>query len=210
MRQKVDNNCVACHMPNRQTRTVEHIAFTDHSIPRRQVSAEPRGTDRSLESFWNTATDPRDLALAYAVVAPTEPAVRPKALELLQRAAANAPEDVPVLAQLAQFYDKMGQEEKALALCERILRLDPTHVPSATNLGIYYMKRGRSPEAISLWQNALTRNPGFTSARMNLAVALYRSGDTEAAEAAILKALEYDPDLDLARRLLAEIQAIRR
>ena len=209
-RRKVENNCVGCHMPNRQTRAVEHVAFTDHSIPRRQVSSSAPIANRSLVSFWNTEADPRDLALAYAVVAPTEPGVRPHALALLQKAETGAPEDVAVLAQLAQFHDKMGQEDKALALYQRILRIDPAHVAAATNLGIYYMKRGRPQGAISLWRNVLARNPGFTSARMNLAVALYRSGEMGAAESTIFKALEYDPDLDLARKLLAEIQAIRR
>ena len=209
-RQKAGNNCVGCHMPNRQARTLEHVAFTDHSIPRGQASPAAHGANRSLVPFWNTRADLRDLALAYAVVAPTEPAVRPDALALLQKAEASAPEDVAVLAQLAQFHDRMGQEDKALALCERILRIDPAHLASATNLGIYYMKRGRTQEAISLWRNALTRNPGLTSARMNLAVALYRSGELNAAEATIREALEYDPDLDVARKLLAEIQAIRR
>ena len=209
-RRKVENDCVDCHMPNRQTRAVEHVAFTDHSIPRRQASSSAPIANRSLVSFWKTGADLRDLALAYAVVAPTEPGVRPHALELLQKAETSAPEDVAVLAQLAQFHDKMGQEDKALALYQRILRIDPAHVAAATNLGIYYMKRGRPQEAISLWRNVLTRNPGFTSARMNLAVALYHSGEMGAAESTIRKALEYDPDLDLARKLLAEIQAIRR
>jgi tetratricopeptide (TPR) repeat protein len=198
-------------MPNRQTQTVEHIAFTDHSIPRRPVDAGTRMANQSLVPFWNSAVaDLRDLALAYAVVAPTEPTARPRALELLQRAEAVSPQDVAVLAQLAQIYDRMGQEDKATALCERIVRIDPAQIAAATNLGSYYMKRGRAQEAISLWRNALTRNPGLTSARINLGVAQYRSGDAIASEATILKALEYDPDLDVAKRLLAEIQANRK
>ena len=192
-------------MPNRQTRSVDHLAYTDHSIARRPGAAPASGSERRLISFRHAPTSERDLALGYAVVAPTEPAIRPRALELLERAAAASPNDIPILAQLAQFYDRLGREDDALALCERLLKLDPTHTAAAVNLGIYRMKRGRSAEAIKLWESALQRQPGLTGARMNLAVAYYRAGNAAAAEAALRKALEYEPDLEAARRMLAEL-----
>ena len=198
-------DCAGCHMPNRQTRSVDHLAYTDHSIARRPGAAPASGSERRLISFRHAPTSERDLALGYAVVAPTEPAIRPRALELLERAAAASPNDIPILAQLAQFYDRLGREDDALALCERLLKLDPTHTAAAVNLGIYRMKRGRSAEAIKLWESALQRQPGLTGARMNLAVAYYRAGNAAAAEAALRKALEYEPDLEAARRMLAEL-----
>ena len=104
---------------------------------------EPLPQERRLEDFWKNQADDRDLALGYAVVAPAEPSVRPRALELLERAAAKNPIDVPILAQLAQFYDRLDREEQAMAVCERLLRLDGSQTGAAVNLGIYRMKRGR-------------------------------------------------------------------
>lgn len=202
-------DCAGCHMPNRPTRSVDHLAYTDHSIARRPGSPLPTGTDRRLTNFWKGPSSERDLALGYAVVAPTEPSIRPHALDLLERAAAASPNDLPILAQLAQFYDRLGREDEALALCERLLKLEPTHTAAAVNLGIYRMKHGRPAEAIKLWEAALQRQPGLTGARMNLAVAYYRAGNLAAAEAALRKALDYEPDLDAARRMLAELQAAK-
>jgi hypothetical protein len=211
VRRKLSDDCAGCHMPKSPTQNMEHIAFTDHAIPRRPGSAAaPRGNVRELVSFFGKAADGRDLALAYAIVAATEPAVRGRALELLKNAESAAPDDIPVLSQLAQFYDRLGDEEKAMDLCERISRLDPANHAAATNLAIYWIKRGRAKEAITLWENALMRNPGLTGARINLAVAEYRAGNGAAAETAARKALEYDPDNDFARKLLYEIRGAAR
>jgi len=136
--------------------------------------------------------------------------VRGRALELLKNAESAAPNDIPVLSQLAQFYDRLGDEEKAMELCERITRLDAANHAAATNLAIYWIKRGRAKEAIALWENVLMRNPGLTGARINLAVAEYRAGNATAAEAGVRKALEYDPDNDFARKLLYEIRGAAR
>ena len=203
------NDCAGCHLPKRQTRSVDHLAYTDHSIARRPGGSEPLQPERQLESFWKNQADDRDLALGYAVVAPMEPSVRQRTLELLEVAAKKNPNDVPILAQLAQFYDRLGREEQAMTVCERLVRLDGTQTGAMVNLGIYRMKRGRAAEAITLWEGALLRNPGLTGARMNLAVAKYRAGDRAAAESALLKALEYEPDLEDARRLLLEIRATK-
>jgi tetratricopeptide (TPR) repeat protein len=210
-RRAAGDDCAGCHMPRSQTADVEHVVFTDHAIPKRQVRSAPAGaTGHSLQSFWKTETDERDLALGYAAAASTDPSVRSEALQRLQKAASRGPQDLPVLSQLAQFYDRMGEEEKALALCEQIVRADPSNTAAAVNLAIYYIKRGRAKEAAGLWEKSLSRNPALTGARVNLAVAQYRSGDAAAAQASLLKALAYDPDLEVARKLLSEIQAARK
>jgi len=210
-RRTASDDCVGCHMPRSQTAGGEHVVFTDHAIPRRRGSSGQRvATGHSLHSFWKTATDERDLALGYAAAAVSEPGVRKQALQLLQKAESRNPQDTPVLSQLAQFYDHMGEEENAMALCERIVAADPSNTAAAVNLGIYWIKRGRARDAMSLWEKALLRNPAMTGARINLAVAQYRSGNAAAAELTVLKALEYDPDQEFARKLLSEIRASRR
>jgi predicted CXXCH cytochrome family protein len=210
-RRKAQNDCIGCHMPKGQVRDTEHAVFTDHTIPRRQRHAtDAAGSERSLATFWKTAVEERDLGLAYATVAGSDSALRRRAFDLLRKAEARDPKDILVLAQLAQFYDQLGDEDSAMALSERVIRLDPEQVAVAVNLGTYYIKRGRAREAMRLWTDALSRNPGLTSVRMNLAVAQYQAGDAAAAEATVVKLLEYDPDQETARQLLSEIRAARR
>lgn len=207
VRQQAADNCVGCHMPSSQSPGLDHVAFTDHSIPRRpQAPAPPKGETPVLTSFW-TGSDERDEALAYSVIAMTEPAVRARAFRSLQKAAAQNPKDVAVLAQLAQFYDRTGAEDKAMEICEQVLQLDPSQTAAAVNLGTYYVKRGKTREAIDLWQGALKRNPGLSTARVNMAVAQFQNGQVAEAGQSLRKALEFDPDLDVAHRMLNQITA---
>jgi tetratricopeptide (TPR) repeat protein len=208
LRNSNGDDCASCHMPKAQSRTVDHVAFTDHSIPRnREAAAQPGSQVPELVPFAGTTASDRDLALAYAVIAPGEPAVRQRAFALLQKAEAQNPKDLAIVSQLAHFYDRMGNEEKAMELTERIVAADPSNTAAAVNLGTYLVKRGRAREAIDVWRKALARNPALTGARLNLAVALYRAGDLAAAAASVEQAMEYDPDNEVARKLRAEIRS---
>jgi hypothetical protein len=199
-RQAAGGDCLACHMPKRSQQSSEHLAFTDHAIPRRPGKGEAA---KKLRPFWESSD--RDLALAYAVVAPAEPAARQEAFDRMVREEVRHPRDVPLLSQLAQFYDRMGREEDAATLCERILALDPDHTAALVNLGIYRVKRQRVEEAMTLWRKALARNPAMTAARVNLGVAQYQSGHRDEARATFSEALKWDPGSAAARRMLDEI-----
>ncbi|MGH9666170.1 MAG: tetratricopeptide repeat protein, partial [Bryobacteraceae bacterium] len=210
-RRQAQDDCAGCHMPKSRIRDTEHAVFTDHTIPRRErrATGSPTG-ERSLTSFWKTQVDERDLALAYAKEAETDAGLRQRAYDLLRKAEVRDPGDMMVLAQLAQLYDRAGNEDRAMALCERVVRLDAANVAAAVNLGTYYVKRGRAREAMRLWANALSRSPALTGVSMNLAVAQYQTGEPAAAEATLQRALEFDPDSDTAKKLLAEIRNSRR
>ena len=208
VRRKRQDDCRACHMPQRPVRETEHAVFTDHSIPRRSPrAASASGAAPSLSPFWDTPITERDLGLAYAMAAAGDPALRGRARELLEKSEKKDGNDVLVLTQLAQLYDAMGQEDRAMAFSERVVRLDPSQAAITVNLGTYYMKRGRAEDAMRLWTAALTHNPSLTDARINLAVAQYRTGQPAAAEATLREALRYDPDAEIAQKMLAEIRA---
>ncbi|MBL8213067.1 MAG: tetratricopeptide repeat protein [Bryobacterales bacterium] len=199
-------DCAGCHMPKGPSRTVDHLAFTDHAIPRKPGVPLTEGDKSELVSFWRNTPEVRDLALGYSVVAPTVAAVRPRTLQLLQKAEAENPKDVPVLAQLATFYERMRRGAQAAELTERIYTLDPNHQATLVNLGSERAKQGRLPEAIALWKKALLRNPALTPARVNLAVALYQSGEKEQARRELETALVWDPGSEQAQRLLDEMR----
>ena len=207
VRNRNGDDCAACHMPKTKSRTVDHIAFTDHAIhrvSRPTVAVLPAVTE--LVPFANATVTERDRALAYAAVAPQETAARSQAFTLLRQAEAKDPKDLAIASHLATFYDRMGDEEKALTLFSRIIAADPSNTTAAVNVGAYLVKRGRLEEAIALWRKAIALNPALNGARLNLAVALYRSNNLADAETVLEQALEYDPDNQFARQLLTEIR----
>ncbi len=199
-------DCAGCHMPKGPSRTVDHLAFTDHAIPRKPGTPLAEGDKSELVSFWRNTPELRDLALGYSVVAPAVAAVRPRTLQLLQKAEAGDPRDVPVLAQLALFYERMRRGALAAELTERIYALDPDHPSTLVNLGSERAKQGRLAEAIALWKKALLRNPALTPARVNMAVALYQSGEKEQGRRELQIALDWDPGSEQARLLLEEMR----
>lgn len=203
-RARNNDKCQGCHMPASEVRDAEHAVYTDHSIPRLPRTRPEASSSKELVPFLKGApADARDLALAYAVTALIEPAVRRRAFELLRAAAANDPADLAVAAQLAQFYDRTGQPAEALPLYERVVAGDPANTAALINLGTLYAQAGRLPDAAALWQKALTRNPALTQARMNLAVAQIRQGDRDAGIESLRRALEWDPENPAVARMLA-------
>lgn len=198
--------CITCHMPKRApTRSIEHLAFTDHSIPRRPTPPTGLPSTGTLKEFWTGLSNPRDTAMAYAAAAVSSPHLRPSAYAQLQAAAPANPKDVPLLAQLAQFHERMGRQEPATTLYTQILTLDPTHPAAAINLGTALIRQGKSAEAIALWLRALANNPGLIGARLNLAVAQFQSGDRLAARKSLLQVLDYEPNHPTARQMLNQI-----
>lgn len=196
--------CIGCHMP-KASASLEHLVFTDHAIPRRPTPAAAPPPITALREFWSGAAAPRDTALAYATAAATSPALRMEAYRLLQAAAPAGSRDVALLAQLAQFHERMGKPDQATALWERILTIDPGHSTAAVNLGIVRIRAGRRAEAIALWKKALARNPAQTGVYLNLAVAHYQAGEREAARATLQTLLDLEPEHPAARRMLAQM-----
>ena len=196
-RRAESDNCQTCHMPKSGVRDVEHAVYSDHSIPKLPNRAPERESARTntLVPFWaHTLPDPRDQAVALSVAALTEPAVRKEAFERLRAAAATDPKDLAVAAQLAQFYDRMGNSAAALPLLEKVVAAGASTTAQLVNLGTLYAQAGRIQEAKEAWEKALSRNPAQTGARLNLAVAQLREGDRDAARATLRLALHYDPD----------------
>jgi hypothetical protein len=201
------DDCTACHMPKGRSQEGEHVAFTDHGIPRRAgVGMKAASGERELKAYWPGVLSERDLAIAYAGVGMEEPEARPRALELLEKVEARAGSDVAVLSQLGQYYDALGQGDQAQALYERVLKIDPAHVAAGANVGVYWAQRGRMADAVALWEKIAQKNPAMASVGLNLAVAQYRSGRKEAALATLERLLRFQPDSETARRLLAEMK----
>jgi hypothetical protein len=208
--------CASCHMPRSEVRTVQHAVFTDHSIPRQpapsagtQEEGVPR--DAVLALFWGGEPADRELGLAWASVALRENnrAWGMRAFELLRKASREHPSDGKVALQLAQIYDRMGNEAEACRLYAAAVEVDRSQPAALVNLGGCLAREGRIPESIQLWQEALGRSPGLEGARINMAVAQYRSGDAAAAKATLQEALTLNPASRRAAELQKEIEQAR-
>lgn len=137
-----EENCITCHMPKTATREGEHVAYTDHTIPRKPGQKR----DRKLQVFPGTEASERDWALAF------------NRREGLEKAAQQ--NDIAAIAALAQLTNTP-------ALYERLQQLDPNH-PALANLGVHRALQGRLPEAIEIWQRIFTRYPWMSEVGINL------------------------------------------
>ncbi|HEU0120138.1 MAG TPA: tetratricopeptide repeat protein [Bryobacteraceae bacterium] len=193
------NGCTGCHMPKSAGESVAHLVFTDHAIPRRPATGLGATQGQGLKEFWTGQADARDTAIAYAVAGAAG------AYERLQAAAVAHPQDIAVLAQLAQQHEARGEEAAAAEIYQRILQKDPGHPIAATNWGAYQIRQGRPKEAMALWLRALSRQPSLIGARLNLAVAQYQSGDIPAARKSLETVLDYEPAHPAARQMLDQL-----
>jgi len=201
------DDCAACHMPKSTAADAQHVVYTDHSIPRRPRKETVVAASADLVPFAQAAADPRDLALAYAIVASrtSKPADQNRAIALLEPVERHSPEDVEVLLYLAELYRNTSRPDAAIPLYRRAMQLDKTQVTASVGLGGILMERGDFAGAISLWQDALARNGGLPFVRVNLAMAQWRSGDPEGAESTLRKAIELSPAFPPALELMEQL-----
>jgi hypothetical protein len=202
-------NCIACHMPRNTTLDAEHVVQTDHSIPRRPrtLPAGRPDPDAPLVPFGGATAGPRELGLAYAILAVREnnKTYADRAFNLLGEAFKTNPEDPQTLSYLADLYKKRHDDGRALELYRTLHLVDPTDSGASAALGAYAMESGDLDSAIALWIDALSRNPALLLVRANLANALIRKHRPADARAVLLKALEFNPSFAAARNLLKTI-----
>ena len=198
-------NCTGCHMPRLPARTVQHAAFTDHSIPRRPQPLPELPRDVALAPFEGFDGADRELGLAYASVAlkDNNRAWGMRAFELLSK----APSDLKVDAQLAQLYDRMGRDQQACRLYAQVYSTAGADSwAAAVNHGICLANEGKSEESIRIWQAALHQRPALESARVNLAVALFRTGHTAEATSLLKDGLRFNPASTRIAQLLRDMR----
>jgi Tfp pilus assembly protein PilF len=200
-------NCTTCHMPKSTVVDAQHVVYTDHSIPRRpRPAGAPIATE--LVAFPGYSTDPRDLALAYAISAARQDRTaveRPRAQSMLEVALRDHPDDPELLLYLAEIYRNTGKPDQAIPLYQRAMRLDPAQLTASVGLGGILMERSQFADAIPLWEDALAKDAGLVLVRTNLAMAYWQSGDLQSAERHLRKAIELAPGLAAPADLLKKL-----
>jgi tetratricopeptide (TPR) repeat protein len=116
-----------------------------------------------------------------------------RARQLLARAAASAPTDIPVLTAFATLLHDLGDPRPALDVFLRILALNPTLHEVWNAAGICFQETAQPASAIEFYLRALSLSPDFPDAHSNLASVLIHEGDTAAAIDHLHHALRINP-----------------
>jgi Tetratricopeptide repeat/Cytochrome c554 and c-prime len=205
------DNCVGCHMPSTRVADADHVVYTDHSIPKRAVPRDQKpAADAPLIAFGGADAPPRDLGLAYAIVALREQnaAYSARAFDLLREAERKNPDDAQTLSYLADLYKTRKDDENAAKFYQRLYAVDKSQSAAPMNLGAYQMEQGHDKEAIRLFMKALQISPALGLVRLNLAVALVRTGKPAEARSVLEKAVEFNPSFKPARELLDRLSSV--
>ena len=164
-------------------------------------------SDAPLIAFGAAAAGPRELGLAYAIVALRERNSRysDRAFVLLAEALRKDPADPQTLSYLADLYKSRKNDAVALDLYRRLYAADPGQSVAPMNLGAAQMEQGNNAEAVRLFEAALRISPALVLVRLDLAVALIRMGNPAGARRVLEKALGFNPDFAPARDLLRRL-----
>ena len=107
-----------------------------------------------------------------------------EALEFLQKAQAENPNDVAAHNNLGKVFDGLGRWKESVASFERALRLDPRDDAALCNIGIAETWLGRAEASERHIRQSLAVNPASHATWSALGYALYHQGRSREAEAA--------------------------
>jgi Flp pilus assembly protein TadD len=112
----------------------------------------------------------------------------------LERSLELEPGVRPVLNNLGDVWQELGQPAKAVVCFQQALALKPGDAATLNNLGNALILSGHVPEGIAQLETALRLDPAASATRANLANALARSGRMPEAAACFASLLQARPD----------------
>ncbi len=121
------------------------------------------------------AADPKDFdALHLGGVVALSQGDHNRALELIQNAVTQRPQDAQAQQNLGALYARLGRLGDAEACFRRALAIDPNLVDANSNLGLALANQSRHGEAIVFYRKALAREPRHAETWSRLGLALAR------------------------------------
>ena len=112
----------------------------------------------TLSSFFA-----KNIALIYIQEGQDE-----KAIEAIQDAKAENPDNIALLQAEADVYYRMGNKEKYNELMQEMVKKNPNDPNVYYNLGVTAAELGDNEKAIEYYKQALEIDPEMTNARMKL------------------------------------------
>ncbi len=116
-----------------------------------------------------------------------------RAVQLLSKAAAGAPDAAHILCDLGNASKAAGRFDDAIRTLARVTELLPASPEAQSNLGAAYNAAGRAEEAVACFERALSSRPGNAEFLFNLGNGLLAAGRLEEAETALGRAADADP-----------------
>jgi len=95
-----------------------------------------------------------------------------KAIQAIQDAKKESPDDINLILSEANIYYKMGETEKFKALLEKATEMDPNNAELQYNLGVISGESGDIEGAKKYYQKTIELNPNYTNAYINMAVTI--------------------------------------
>ena len=117
-----------------------------------------------------------------------------EAAELLEKVAAEDPENVEVRFNLAYAYSELKQNSKAIEHYQKVVEIKPDLVSARMNLGILLISEERTAEAVPHFQVVAEARPEDFAPQLYHAHALLNSGDPERAIKPYERAVRLNPN----------------
>jgi hypothetical protein len=185
MQQKPANNCIGCHMPQRDIQTISHSSATNHRIVATPDEPFPDVT------FMQTTVALPDLIHINPVHRPVP-------------GQQSAP---PSLLTLLQAYGELAQNKPQyvapyLKILDQLEHAQPDNALVQAALGRRDLKNGEFLNAAAHLRHSLNAGPTVATTYADLANALTHLGQTDEARSLIEKAIQLDPFNPLTRKML--------
>ncbi len=94
----------------------------------------------------------------------------PKAVEILEAARAESPDDVDLMRLEADISNRIGDYDKYDKIMNKIIATDPSNPAIYTNLGVANAELGKKEKAIGYYEKALEIDPNYEAALINISV----------------------------------------
>lgn len=209
------DNCIGCHMPQRNQIDTPHTSLTNHRIVARSDEPWPDSafqlTSTSLPDliYLNrpAAGPDRPPALtlleAYRQIMERKPEYRSAYLKTLAELEQNQPDNAQVQLALGRRDYESGATDEAIAHLQRAVQLDASQAMSFGLLSETLASRGRLDEAIAASEKAVSLDPFNSLYRKALIQRFIASRQYDKALAAMERYITEFPEDGEMRKMLA-------
>jgi tetratricopeptide (TPR) repeat protein len=153
--------------------------------------------DKALKHFSKVTPQSRFYpdAVVHLAFLYREKGANAKAVEILQRAVEDNPEDAELIYYLGTFYEEGEAYAEAVQMLQEAIRIDPQETKYLFRLGVVYDKWGRKQDSIETMKAVIRLDPQNAGALNYLGYTYADLGQNlEEAERLIKKALQVKPE----------------
>jgi hypothetical protein len=209
------DNCIGCHMPQRDMSHLAHTSLTNHRILASQSEPWPeiasQETMQSLPGLVHLNRVPgrsEDFSLlrqldALRQISGRTSEYRESYLTLLDRAGRKNADDASVQLELGRRDMEVGQPQSAIEHFERSLEVDPRQPMALGYLSNALSQRGQTVEAIAASEKAVDQDPYNMLLQKELIERLIAGRQYPKAQAAMERYVNEFPEDDFMRKMLS-------